>query len=279
LGPELKRAKVLNDPQQHQLRTVKPADVARPEFRLHPAALLALQRAAGNRAVSSLLTPVQRDHGPPPAPKPTIKAVGWSDAEKVEKGYKWNADVHDVGEIHRIPLEGLAAGYQDPARMEKLTKESAGGKAIALVPTAVKKCLADPETGPDVTVEVVIFLHGFTEQTEDRPYAGYRALDLDENVKRKQSAYLASLRKGIDDKDVMPVRDVALDEAEKQLEESGRALTIMVLPQGGLRSEFGKFNADAYAKEVVSRLTQTKYMKTDRAIQQLQRLRGRTAEG
>jgi hypothetical protein len=67
----------------------------------------------------------------------------------------------------------------------------------------------------------------------------------------------------------MPVRDVALDEAEKQLEESGRALTIMVLPQGGLRSEFGKFNADAYAKEVVSRLTQTKYMKTDRAPESL----------
>ncbi len=221
-----------------------------------------------------MLAPVQRDHHAPPAPKPTTKAVGWSDAETVEKGYKWNADEHDVGKIQRIPLEGLAAGFQGAASMGKLTKESAGGKAIALVPTALKERLANPKTGPDVTVEVVIFLHGYTEQTVDRPYAGYRALDLDKKVKGKQSAYLASLRKGIDDKDVMPVRDVALDEAEKQLEESGRELTIMVLPQGGLTSEFGtaggrEFNADAYAKEVVSRLTQTKYMKTNRAPETL----------
>src|SRR5947209_16090560 len=151
LGPEPKRANGLIDPAQDKVRSVKAADVARPDFRLHPAALLTLQRAAGNRAVTALLTPVQRgDDKPAASPTPSTSDVGWSDAKNVEKGHKWNADVHDVGEIHRIPLEGLAAGYQGAASMEKLTKESAGGKAIALVPAAINQRLADPKTGPDV---------------------------------------------------------------------------------------------------------------------------------
>ena len=121
MGPELKRASVLNDPLPHQVRGgTKAADVARPEFRLHPAALLALQRAAGNRAVSALLSPVQRDHHAPPAPKPTPQEAGWTDAKK-EKGYKWNVDAQDVGEIHRIPLEGLTVGFQDAAKSSLTT--------------------------------------------------------------------------------------------------------------------------------------------------------------
>jgi hypothetical protein len=47
---------------------------------------------------------------------------------------------------------------------------------------------------------------------------------------------------------------VALDEAEQQLEDSGNTQTIMVLPQGGLHSNFGDINPGAFAREVIGRL-------------------------
>ena len=56
-----------------------------------------------------------------------------------------------------------------------------------------------------------------------------------------------------------PVRDVALDEAAQQLEASGQKQTVIVLPQGGLHSQFGKagtanFDAGKYVPEIVTRL-------------------------
>lgn len=55
------------------------------------------------------------------------------------------------------------------------------------------------------------------------------------------------------------MRDVALDQAEQQLEESENPQTVIVLPQGGLHSQFGKegeytFDAGQYAADVVDRL-------------------------
>jgi len=227
--------------------------------------------AADSRAVSALLSPVQRDHHAPPAPKPTPQEAGWTDAKK-EKGYKWNVDAQDVGEIHRIPLEGLTVGFQDAAK-SSLTKESAGGKAIVLVPKSTSTALQ----GPDAKLEVIIFLHGFTEDSETRPFGGYRALDLDKSPKKAPEDDAAPLRKGIDSTDVMPVRDVALDDAEGQLQDSGNPLTIMVLPQGGLRSEFGsaggrEFNADAYVKEIMSRVVNKRdWLATNRKPEEIVR--------
>ena len=230
------------------------------------ASLVGLRLAAGNRAVAGLLSRrlVQRK-------------IEWSDA--VKAGEAWNAGEKLVGNIRRIPLEGLGEGMQtdsakrwkkdpkdpkkgklvdEPTEIAALSPEKAKGKAIVLVPAKL-----------DATqkIEVVVFLHGWTEGTH-RPYAGWRALVMapaKPTTKKKTPKEVAAeellerLRRGRNEKDVAPVRDVALDEVAQQLEESTHTQTVIVLPQGGLHSQFGKaghttFEADAYVKEVVGRL-------------------------
>jgi hypothetical protein len=226
------------------------------------AALLRAYRAAGNRAVAGLLT------------TPAVqRAVGWSDA--VTAGEAWNAGEKLVGGVRRIPLEGLVEGmqtdkakrwkkdetkkgggyhYDESTELGALSPEKAKGKAIVLVPAAL-----------DATqkIEVVVFLHGWTEGTH-RPYAGWRTLVMapakpKAGKKTPDEELLERLRQGRDAKDVAPVRDVALDEVAQQLGESKSSQTVIVLPQGGLHSQFGKagfttFDTDAYVKEIVARL-------------------------
>jgi hypothetical protein len=201
--------------------------------------ILELQRSAGNRAVTGLL---QRE-------------VGWSDASK--KGRAWNAGEQAVGKVRRIPLEGLAEGLDAKVagaagrKLPELSSEGATGKAIVLVPAELDA------TGP---IEVLVFLHGHTEGLH-RPYAGWRQL--------VEPGPGGPLRQGIDAKDTAPVRDVALDRAEQQLEQSGQTQLVIVLPQGGLFSEFSKtgtkdFHADRYVDEIVGRL-QTEQLWRDTA--------------
>ena len=221
---------------------------------------------AGNRAVAGLLSGrmVQRK-------------TEWSDAVKL--GEAWNAGEKLVGNVRRIPLEGLSEGMQtdvakrwkkdpkdpkkgkfvdEPTEIAALSPEKAKGKAIVLVPAKL-----------DATqkIEVVVFLHGWTEGAH-RPYAGWRALVMTppkpstkKKTPKEEAAeeLLGRLRQGRNDKDLAPVRDVALDEVAQQLEESTYTQTVIVLPQGGLHSQFGKaghttFESDAYVKEVVARL-------------------------
>ncbi len=184
--------------------------------------ILALNRSAGNRAVAGLLQ----------------RKVGWSDASK--QGKAWNADEHVFGKVRRIPLEGLAEGTDASVRGAKgrmipeLSSESATGKAIVLVPAGLDA------TAP---IEVLLFLHGWTEGLH-RPYAGWRELvdpkpstdKLGDSLKER----LPRLRQGLDATDTAPVRDLALDQVEQQLEESGQTQLVIVLPQGGLKSQFGK---------------------------------------
>jgi hypothetical protein len=232
------------------------------------ASLIGLHRRAGNRAVAELVRSASA--------RSLQRKVGWSDA--VQEGKKWNADEHEVGGIRRIPLEGLPVGLQQgtatirvwddkAAKKSHLAKEttaiiglspeSATARAIVLVPKALNAKEA---------IEVVVFLHGFTEST-GRPFAGWRALSMPKpadakrtpSAKSKPEGQPASLRHGIDDDDVAPVRDVALDQAEQQLEDSGQHQLVIVLPQGGLHSQFGKagdknFDAGEYVKAIVSRL-------------------------
>jgi hypothetical protein len=202
-----------------------------------------LPRRAGNRAVAGLLQ----------------RHVGWKDAW-TKTGRGWNADEHLVGKVRRIPLEGLGEGLGGkPTKFTTLSPETAEGKAIVLIPEALDA------TKP---IEVLVFLHGYTEH-RGRPYAGWRTLtdpapslkDLDpDDVER-----LPRLRQGVDPAelpgvaDVAPVRDVALDQAEQQLQESGRTQLVIMLPQGGLRSQFSKdgeqnFDAGAFVPHVVNRL-------------------------
>ena len=135
----------------------------------------------------------------------------------------------------------------------ELSSESATGKAIVLVPAAL-------DAGKPI--EVAVFLHGHTED-RGRPYAGYRTLVDPAPSTKGQKPWLAEqlkrFRQGVDAQDTAPVRDVALDQAAQQLEESGRTQLVFVLPQGGLHSQFSKdgkkdFEAGPYVKEILARL-------------------------
>jgi hypothetical protein len=234
--------------------------------------ILDLHRGAGNRAVAGLLRPPQLA---------VQRTVGWTDAST--KGRAWNADERSVGKVRRIPLEGLSEGLGanrtdekaqvwvwddathksgkfvlESTRIKSLSSESAKGKAIVLVPDALDA------TQP---IEVLVFLHGFTEHA-GRPYAGWRTL----TDSAPSADPLKRLRQGVDPAelpgvpDVAPVRDVALDQAEQQLEESGQKQLVIVLPQGGLHSQFGKdgdqnFDAGRFVAQVVSRLQAEKRWK------------------
>ncbi len=202
--------------------------------------LLDLQAGAGNRAVATLLSPT----GPA-----LQRKLGWSNV--VQDGYAWNADERPTGRlksIRRIPLEGFGEGLPDDREIAALTPESAKDRAIVLVPKTL-------DAGKPI--EVLVFLHGYTEG-KHRPFAGWRTLPkLKDRPKGKPG--VETLRQGIDEKDVAPVRDVALDDASQQLEDSGLTQTVIVLPQGGLKSQFGKagdynFDSHTYTHKVVDRL-------------------------
>jgi hypothetical protein len=253
---------------------------------LDPQKILSLQRAAGNRAVTALLEG-SRYLAPRRSPARgegdgyLQRKVGWSDASKEGKG--WNVGQQEVGQIHRIPLEGLKQGLQqESARrwvkatgkvkghfvdestlLPGLSSESAKGKAIVLVPAGLD---------PTQPIEILIQLHGYTESA-GRPFAGWREL----NPKTKGNKKLQTLRHGLDEKDVAPVRDVALDQAEQQLEESGYKQTVIVLPQGGLHSQFGKkgdtnFDSGAYSNEIVKRLFDEKVWKNATKVPEIGRV-------
>jgi len=212
------------------------------------APILQLHRLAGNRAVTGLV--LQR-------------AVGWTDVSpEGKKGYDWNSDERPVGKVRRIPLEGLKEGTGASLKPKEqkgwhdipaLSSEHAIGKAIVLVPEGLNA---------KDSIEVVVFLHGHTEGTH-RPFAGFRTLD---KVLPGAGKHMQDLRRGIDAKDVAPVRDVALDQAEGQLEDSREKQLVIVIPQGGLTSQFSKaggkdFDARPYVNEIVTRLqTEKKWM-------------------
>lgn len=209
--------------------------------------VIRLQRRVGNRAVGALLGR--------PSGATVQRKVGWSDA--VQDGYAWNAGERQVGSIRRIPLEDLPVGLPNDAPIGSLTTEKSDRRAIILLPSAL-----------DATqeVEYVVFLHGHTEDSSTRPYAGWRAYKPPppkgappRPKKPEEESKLDKWRHGIDAHDVAPVRDVALDEAEKQLEESGLTQLVIVLPQGALTSQFGdagdkNFDAGNYVEKIAARL-------------------------
>ena len=199
------------------------------------ASVLNLHGSAGNRAVARLLQ----------------RKVGWTKAST--KGRGWNVGEQAVGKIRRIPLEGLGEGLGDEAWMPQLSSEHGRGRAIVLVPDALNA---------KQKIEVMVFLHGWTEDVSTRPYAGWRALDKAPAPSRKK---MTDLRRGVDPAlvpgvpDIAPVRDVALDQIEQQLQESGQKQLVIVLPQGGLTSEFDKaggatFDSKTYVPKIIERL-------------------------
>ena len=165
------------------------------------------------------------DPGSYPAPKdpsqPATPAGGW------------NASNQTIGGVERIPLEGLKEGLQSTTHRSQLeiddekaksSKESPDGKAIAIVPTALK---------PDQPVEVLLHLHGHN--------VGYRERAKSDGPGMEPGS----------------VRDVAADKIEQQLGASGRNM-IAILPQGTTESGFGAFKPEAYITEVWGMLTTMK---------------------
>jgi hypothetical protein len=130
----------------------------------------------------------------------------------------WNAAEVAIGQIRRIPIQGLTQGNQD-ANSHNAAVEAANGRAIALVASNLD---------PSHPVEVLLHLHGHN--------IGYR--------QRRSGSNAPGT-----------VRDVEVDRIEQQLQASGR-LMIGVLPQGTTTSGFGgkKFNSDAYIQEVLNTL-------------------------
>ena len=191
--------------------------------------LLNLQAAAGNAAVSGLL---QRQ----PLPQ-----AGWSDPDPVADpavGFSWNKAAQFVGKVGRYPLQGLAEGTQEewkgPESLKLTQQEGAKGKAIGLVHKDIKL---------DKPVIVLVHLHGYAEDASTRPYAGYRQ-----------------------HKKTRKVRDVEHDRIAQQIEAAGDPQIIVVLPQGGERSQFGKdakdpyntFASDKYVDGVLKELVRVK---------------------
>ena len=184
--------------------------------------VLGLQAAAGNTAVSGLL---QRQP----------QAV-WSDADPAVDpavNWSWNKAAHFIGPIGRYPLQGLTEGNQGEWKSgasAQLSKEGAKGTAIAYVHKDIKA---------DKPVTLVVHLHGYTESAKSRPYAGWR------QHKRTHK-----------------VRDVEHDRVANQLDAAGDPQIIVVLPQGGEESQFGKdpknpyntFSSDDYVKTVLAEL-------------------------
>jgi hypothetical protein len=217
----------------------RPLAVTAKSARGAAASLLRLQHSVGNRTVARLVR-----RGPFSLLQ---RRLGWSDA--VTDGYGWNAGERQVGKIRRIPIELPAHGLTKDAPSKQLTPERADNRAIVLVPAALDA---------NQFVDYIVFLHGYTEDPTTRPYGGWRAYKpakLPDPPSTKTERNLEKWRHGIDDKDVAPVRDVALDHVEQQLEDSGLTQLVIVLPQGGLKSQFGDAgNAADYVKAVAEEL-------------------------
>jgi len=202
-----------------------------------------LQRTYGNRYVQRLLRTAchtaQLVSSSPAARAVGIAVVqragGWPDASSA--GRAWNDPTPKaVGKIWRIAIAGLkgGTGRRFKGGDSEHTTEAADHRAIVLIPDGFD---------PDKPVEVLLYFHGHTEAWRGR-YAGYRQRSFKETKQTKEE-HLVS-----DD----TVRDVALDQIEQQMEHSGHARMIGILPQGGPQHQFGEINADDYIKDVLGRV-------------------------
>ena len=172
-------------------------------------------------------------------PRTAPLKVGWRDASPgaasdittPPTGAGWNQDKWNVGNMVRIPLEGLKLGYQASDKQPGWTNEAAGGKAIVLIPK-----------GSDgiKLLEVLLYFHG------DGP--GYRQADKDLCI--FPSSKKGCLKRGF-------VEDVETARIAEQLQASKRPI-MAILPQcptGGARGAWPS-NCDQYLCEVFERLVQ-----------------------
>jgi hypothetical protein len=183
---------------------------------------------------------LQASGSAPSEPEGKIQRA-WSDADKAsypaptDAGQPatpaggWNASDKTIGNVERIPLEGLKEGLQTNSAKENATKEDDAGKAVAVVPMKLK---------PGQPVEIFLHFHGHN--------VGYRERSQPSSKSQHPSKDDLSLPQG-------SARDVSADRIEQQMDASGRNM-IGILPQGTAMSGFGPFHADAYVSEVWDKL-------------------------
>jgi hypothetical protein len=187
-----------------------------------------LQAAVGNAAVRLILQ----------------RKGGWPDASS--KGRKWNdpdpKKVRPDSKIWRIAIAGLKGGTANRFKGgdSAHTTEAADHRAIVLIPVGF-----DPEKPADKPVEVLLYFHGHTQAWRGR-YAGYRQRSFEKPTEEMKKG-------GLDSADDT-VRDVALDQIEDQVEQSGHSRMLGILAQGGPAGEFGDINADDYIRDVLTRV-------------------------
>lgn len=223
-------ARERSESEKHEAREDRGPEPSPP--RPDVAGVLALQRSAGNAAVSRALA------------GPTLqRAGGWTGKDVGAKSPNRNEmEVKEDGgkSARRIPIEGIPEGNvkddsDDTATERTIDKgkpterketttvsqhtseEATGGRAIVVIPTGVK-------LGKDATLDVLIHLHGHT--------TGYR-------------------------KAGKSTRDLGVERIEQQVAAAaggGQRSMIAVLPQGGFHSQFGKsgksFDPTAYLDSV-----------------------------
>jgi hypothetical protein len=190
--------------------------------------IVELQRTAGNQAVASHVSKLQR-------------VGGWAGADTSHGG--WNVTEQAVGNVRRIPIDGLLGGLQSspgesksarelttegvagtvkgPARSDA-AEQKGRGRAIALVPTSLKA---------HQPVDVLFHLHGHTEHS-GRDFGGWR------QTKAGQ------------------VRDVERDRIAQQIEAAKSDQIVGLLPQGVGASQFGSIDPNAYTRDAFDRLTE-----------------------
>ena len=210
----------------------------------HPAGIsdqvLALQRLAGNAAVTSLLQRRPRPHR-----SVQREEAGWKDAQEAHG--VWNAGKTEVSEIRRYPLQLAGVGMKGTwlkagGASAQMTNESAAHRAIALVPEHLR------ETDK---VTVLLHFHGYAENT-GRPYAGWR--EHTEDTAHPERSHT--------------VRDVAQDRIEQQMHAAGDDQIMGLLPVGGEQSQFSSdddayntFSGATYLDEVLKKLVEVGALK------------------
>ena len=224
--------------------------------------VLALQQAAGNRAVGTFL------RGPE-----VQRAVGWPEATGWNKGGPRTIDAKSS--LLRVALAGLPVGNQVAADDAAKTTEHAGEQASARAIVWIHPGLDSAKP-----VQVLTHLHGLTSRSAD-PFPGWRETTADPKTDESDAAEQAAAEAALPDKERatrrklkkkprLPrpsgwtnplgnkVRDVERDRIGQQIEALGDPQVRAVLPQGtglGGQGMFGAgFDPDALVGEVLRRL-------------------------
>ncbi|HLO28829.1 MAG TPA: M15 family metallopeptidase [Anaerolineales bacterium] len=186
-------------------------------------------------AIAGLRWSVQRKPAPAKMKADPTPKIGWKGAP----AKTYNAEPSKIGKLWRIPLSNLNVGQKSKYSIDA-AYEDANNEAIALVPAAIQDSKEE-----NLNVDVLLHFHGYG--------IGYRT--------RKTRLTTTVNDTTPDDPDRTPVpgggektvRDISLDRIAGQIEASGRQV-IGILPQGGLKSQFGDFNSDDYIGSVFEAL-------------------------